>query len=210
MNTNNTELVDVENQTEQIDDEIDVPQFIPLLDFENDYEILNQYPFTIRRRDNQYVPSEGDYRKNGYPCVKLNGKHYYKHILIAKQFISNPDNLPYIDHVNHDRSDYHLLNLRYVTASQNNRNKLSNNGFQYEYVDSLPAGAIEFTHYNQHELVNYYFHNNVFYFYNGIKYRKLVIRTDNTGNLFVYACNINGDYITVCYNQFKRLYGIPI
>ena len=30
-------------------------EFVPLQDFENDYEILNQYPFAIRKRDTHNI-----------------------------------------------------------------------------------------------------------------------------------------------------------
>ena len=32
-------------------------EFVDLLNFENDYEILNQEPFTIRKKSNHYVLS---------------------------------------------------------------------------------------------------------------------------------------------------------
>ena len=52
-------------------------EFVPLKDFENDYEILSQYPFTIRKKRNHYVISEWkDYK--GYIKIKLNQKHYFK------------------------------------------------------------------------------------------------------------------------------------
>ena len=47
-------------------------EFIPLKGYE-DYEILNQYPFTIRRKDNHYVIKES-INFSGYPSVNLNCK----------------------------------------------------------------------------------------------------------------------------------------
>ena len=91
--------------TEQINVENDVDEFVTLLEHD-DYEILNQYPFTIRRIRDHFIPSESI--MNGYSSVNLNRIPYKKHILIAKQFIPNPNNLPQVDHLNHDRSDYHL------------------------------------------------------------------------------------------------------
>ena len=203
-------LVDVAIQTEQNDDVENIePQFIPLLDFEDDYEILNQYPFTIRRTRDQYVLKES--YSNGYVVVTLNGIQQYKHILIAKQFIPNPNNLPYVDHISRDRSDYHLENLRFVTSSQNLRNKSSHKGVEYEYVKSIPEDAIEITDYNQHtfEESEYFFYDDIFYEYNGIEYRILHINRNKSGNLFVSLQNDEGKQVSVYYSKFKRLYRIP-
>ena len=41
----------------------------------------------------------------GYYRVHLNGVGYLKHRLVAKQFILNPNNLPCVDHINHQRID---------------------------------------------------------------------------------------------------------
>jgi len=65
--------------------------------------------------------------KDGYLGLILSkdGKPKYLrvHRLIALQFIENPDNLPLVDHIDRDKSNNDLDNLRWVTKSQNNRNK---------------------------------------------------------------------------------------
>jgi hypothetical protein len=64
---------------------------------------------------------------DGYPRVNLGTKGDFIspriHILLAKTFIPNPDNKPYVDHINHDRSDFRLENLRWVTPLENNLNR---------------------------------------------------------------------------------------
>jgi hypothetical protein len=64
---------------------------------------------------------------NGYLRINLskNGKvkPYYKHQLLAKTFIDNPEDKPCIDHINHNRQDNCLSNLKWVTYGENNRNK---------------------------------------------------------------------------------------
>ena len=128
-----------------------------------------------------------------------------KHVLIAKQFLENPDNLPEVDHINRDRSDYHLSNLRYVSHSTNQRNRTSYKNIESEYVDSISDDAIVVDEYNGHELADYYFHDDVFYFYNGIQYRKLHINTDKrNGHLFVQMKAIDGKRIKVLYSIFKQ------
>ena len=103
-------------------------EFVPLLEFENDYEILNQYPFTIRRKSDLHEIPESS-RGAWYISVNLNQQSYDKHRLIAKQFIPNddPEHKIQVDHINHDKTDYHLDNLRWVSVSDNfkksNKNK---------------------------------------------------------------------------------------
>ena len=53
--------------------------------------------------------------KNNCPHVKLNGKLYKKHELIAKQFIPNPNNYKFVKHINHNKFDYHIDNLCWTT-----------------------------------------------------------------------------------------------
>ena len=101
--------------------------------------------------------------------------------------------------------------MRWVTASQNLRNKSSFKGVEYEYVKTIHKDAIEITDYNQHtfEESEYFFYDNVFYEYNGIEYRILHINRNKSGNLYVNLRNDNGRCVAVYYSKFKRLYEIP-
>ena len=66
-------------------------------------------------------------KRDGYYHVHLykNGimKNFYIHRLIAYAFIPNPENLPCIDHIDRDRTNNSISNLRWVSRSNNNRNK---------------------------------------------------------------------------------------
>ena len=65
--------------------------------------------------------------KKGYHRVGLyrdgKQKRFSVHRLVAQAFIPNPDNKPEVDHINQDKSDNRLENLRWVTSSENNQNK---------------------------------------------------------------------------------------
>lgn len=63
--------------------------------------------------------------KHGYFRVSLKGKSFCVHRLVAEAFIPNPDNKPYVDHIDTDIENNKASNLRWVTASENNRNILS-------------------------------------------------------------------------------------
>jgi DNA-directed RNA polymerase specialized sigma24 family protein len=45
--------------------------------------------------------------------------HRYVHRLVAEAFLPNPDGLPQVDHIDGDRKNNRLENLRWVTARQN-------------------------------------------------------------------------------------------
>ena len=59
------------------------------------------------------------------------------HRLVAKAFIPNPDNLPMVDHEDRDKLNNNLSNLRWVTRSQNGRNRETNIIVQYHGEDRL-------------------------------------------------------------------------
>jgi hypothetical protein len=61
--------------------------------------------------------------KDGYRIVQLQYKGVIKwpkvHRLVAQAFIENPENKPYVDHINTNRRDNRAENLRWVTAKEN-------------------------------------------------------------------------------------------
>jgi hypothetical protein len=59
---------------------------------------------------------------NGYYRVGVQGKKHFIHRLIAEYFIPNPNNKPYVDHIDNNRSNNRIDNLRWVTTSENNYN----------------------------------------------------------------------------------------
>jgi hypothetical protein len=59
---------------------------------------------------------------NGYYRVEVQGKKHLIHRLIAEYFIPNPNNKAYVDHIDNNRSNNRIDNLRWVTTSENNYN----------------------------------------------------------------------------------------
>ena len=75
---------------------------------------------TIRHK---YVAGSIKGAKDGYRRVGIKGKIYQEHrIIMMLCFGHIPENAE-IDHINHVRDDNRLVNLRFVTRSENSRNK---------------------------------------------------------------------------------------
>lgn len=68
--------------------------------------------------------------KNGYIYVSLNAngkqKNYRLHRLIAKAFIPNPNNYPYINHIDMDKTNNDISNLEWCTNSYNMKHAFAN------------------------------------------------------------------------------------
>ena len=182
-----------------------------------DYEISTEYPHVIRKRANGHIVKE-HIENTGYVRLnlleKVNGKtvihKYLKHRLIAKQFIENPDDLDYVDHINRNKLDNRVENLRWCSASDNNKNKSSTCGVKYEFFDDIDDEAVVVTDYGTHRFENYYYvpEEDSFYFYNGVKYRRLHINEDKrNSSLFVNMMNTENKRVSVYLSKFKKIYG---
>ena len=176
-----------------------------------DYEILNKYPFTIRKKSNKREVRES-LTGSGYPRVHLNLIDYLKHRIVAEQFIPNPDNLPEVDHINHDKTDYHLSNLRWCNKSQNQRNKRTCRNIELKYIeyDDLPDDLIMVDFYGKHKIKDYYYsiEKDKFYFDTEFNCRELKPSFNKNGKPFVSFVDINGERFTLHYSKFKREHNI--
>ena len=172
-----------------------------------DYEICSAYPHQIRNKTTGKIIGES-IKNNGYCQVWLDGKHYLKHRLIAIQWIPNDDPAlkDKIDHINHNRSDNHLDNLRWVSVSENNFNRSNDNT---TFIDELPEFAIAVERYGKHDNIqDLYYCDDVFYVYTGVNYKTLTKRKNSNGYYFIVVKLLNGLKLQIYYSKFKREYGL--
>lgn len=93
---------------------------------------------------------KGNPNTKNYLCVRLykkEGGNEYKpiHRLVAKTFIENPDNKPFIDHINRNKHDNSITNLRWVTSEENMRNKSDNLLLEYNGITKTAVEWSEIT-----------------------------------------------------------------
>ena len=90
----------------------------------------------ITGHDNYFVGEDGNvYKKlkpwltsSKYPHIKIQGKHYDVHRLVAKEFIPNPNELPVVNHINHNKEDNKVENLEWCTQQENLQQYFNNGG----------------------------------------------------------------------------------
>ena len=111
-----------------------------------DFKEIQGFPNYAIFKDGSVVNCETGYvlkhgkDKDGYPitCIMFKGKAYILkiHRLLAQAFIPNPENLPVVDHINRDRSDNRLENLRWATIQDNalNTDYIAFNKLGYKYI----------------------------------------------------------------------------
>ena len=74
---------------------------------------------------------------SGYLYIKLNGKHYYIHRLVALYFIENPKPKDYtlVDHIDRNKTNNHVSNLRW----SNKRNNALNAKIRTDNKSGIPG-----------------------------------------------------------------------
>ena len=209
MSTEQTVSVNGEQQCEYVD-----------LFNQPDFQILNKYPFTIKRKHDGFVPTESINNK-GYIQITLNDRTYVKHRLIAEQFIPNPNNLEQVDHINHDQLDNHLSNLRWCSRSTNLRNRTAHKGNTiYEFITDLPDDTIKIDYYDTRTERREFKDEQYFYarvdnedrFYMRITddglYKIMHINENQYGNQHVNMKDKDNKFVAVVIRKFKHLFDI--
>lgn len=110
--------------------------WVDIKGYEGFYQVSNQG--RVRSVDREIIYPDGHIQKykgkiisgykhsSGYIIVDLRGKKYRVHRLVGEAFIPNPDNKPDIDHINTNKADNRVDNLRWVTKEENMKNEITN------------------------------------------------------------------------------------
>lgn len=173
----------------------------------NDYEIFNQFPFPIRKKGTDKPIKETFNKKIKYYCCRIGKKIYYKHRLIALQFIPNPNpsKFKYVDHVNHCKTDNRISNLRWCSHLQNTNNRKDQKFLQN--IDKTKA--VEVKNFNSWQFDDLYFINDCFVRFNGINYSVLCKVYYKERDVYrTLVSDITGKRRAIYFNKFKREYGL--
>ena len=104
----------------------------------NRYSISNYGNIKSIRFPNRLLKHDID--KYGYATVRLQDKDtptkqkMFVHRLVASVFLLNPNNNPTVDHINRNKLDNHVDNLRWASRSeqaQNREQRISKPGHKY-------------------------------------------------------------------------------
>ena len=192
-NTNANENTNYEN------DEIDT--FVTLNEYPA-YEIDSQYPYDIRKKGQYGFIREG-VDTGGYIIVSLYQEKCYKHRVIAQQFLPNPERLPCVDHKNHNRSDNHLSNLRWVSYKENNTNVVSKKGIKYEFRGQFEANALQINFVNGSEYEGYWLDGHEILFFDGVCYR-ILFKKEHGNQWRVSMKDVEGNSRNISKRQLDR------
>ena len=84
--------------------------------FEGEYAISNKG--NVKNLKSGRILGER-YNSMGYKQIKLKGKYYLIHRLVALAFIDNPNNLPQVNHIDENKKNNNVSNLEWCTALYN-------------------------------------------------------------------------------------------
>ncbi|CAL6035476.1 HNH_endonuclease [Hexamita inflata] len=122
------------------------------------------------------------------------------HSLVANAFLGlKPTNFQ-VDHINRDKQNNCIENLRYISVSDNQKNKTKYGTHSAEYFQQLPTNCIQFKSYNQHIFENYFVDTNTkqLYSFANNQYFKITLTTNkNTRYQFYVIKNTLGKNVSI-------------
>ena len=97
---------------------------------ETDYSVSTEGE--VRKDTTNYILSQSAQQDYKFVGLIINGKQKRMrvHRMVALTFIDNPDNKPYVNHINGNRSDNNVENLEWVTPSENTQHAVNTGLFK--------------------------------------------------------------------------------
>lgn len=116
----------------------------------NKYQISNLGNF---KKDNKKI--NGWIQNTGYRTVTINGKKYSIHRLVAEAFISNPENKPFVNHIDGNKLNNSIENLEWCTNKENVQHAFRT-GLMDNAIKSFPLKKIRAKTIKQYDLQGNY------------------------------------------------------
>ena len=101
-----------------------VEEYKDIIDYENTYQISNFGNVRNKNTGRILKPTEGKTDKYYYISLCKDGKQKNTkiHRLVSLYFVENPENKPYVDHIDNNKLNNLFTNLRWATHQENRRN----------------------------------------------------------------------------------------
>ena len=120
-------------------------ELFDLKDYEELYKINKKGEIWSNYYNRFMIPT---FHNTGYYIVEIvkdkKRKLTHIHRLLAIQFIPNPNNLPTVDHIDRNKTNNSLENLRWASFRTNNLNmgKTPKSGHQNIYIDNYECAIV--------------------------------------------------------------------
>lgn len=173
------------------------------LKYHQSYEICTAYPYPVRRKNRICKESINNC---GYVQLSIASQTAMKHVLVATQWIENddPDNKIEVDHINDNRSDNRVENLRWLSRSDNRKRRQKYARQPREGIAELPERAIPVYTYKKFRFDKFWFDPDRERLIIKSRSNFYYVNVSGTTNQTVTMSDVNGDQHTFSWPLLLR------